>query len=169
MFKSQNLFPSLNCYFLIAGHGEGVTPLNAFDNALLNAGIGNTNLVKLSSIIPPKSQKIDILSFPPGTIVPLAYSYKTSDMPGQIITSAVAVGVPEKEENPGLIMEYSTSGRKDVAEKIAVSMVEEGMKYRKWKLKSVYKISIEHTVERIGTSFAAVVLWHLNKIQPPRH
>ena len=35
------------------GHAEGGTPLNAFDNALLAAGIGNINLVKVSSIIPP--------------------------------------------------------------------------------------------------------------------
>ena len=36
-----------------AGRAEGGTPLNAFDNALLAAGIGNINLIKVSSILPP--------------------------------------------------------------------------------------------------------------------
>ncbi len=35
-----------------SGSAEGTTPLNAFDNALLAAGIGNINLVKVSSILP---------------------------------------------------------------------------------------------------------------------
>src|SRR5262249_3760585 len=36
-----------------AAAAEGGTPLNAFDNALLAGGIGNVNLVKMSSIMPP--------------------------------------------------------------------------------------------------------------------
>ena len=39
-----------------AGHAEGGTTLNAFDNALLAAGIGNINLIKVSSILPPRSR-----------------------------------------------------------------------------------------------------------------
>ena len=35
------------------GAAEGGSLLNAFDNALLVAGIGNVNLVKVSSIVPP--------------------------------------------------------------------------------------------------------------------
>jgi len=38
-----------------AGTGEGSTPLAAFDAALLNAGVGNYNLICLSSIVPPES------------------------------------------------------------------------------------------------------------------
>ena len=35
------------------GHAEGETRLNAFDNALVAAGIGHWNLVKVTSIAPP--------------------------------------------------------------------------------------------------------------------
>ena len=45
-------------YFLVSGYAEGPTLLNAFDNALAVAGIGNTNLVKMSSILPPAAQEI---------------------------------------------------------------------------------------------------------------
>ena len=35
------------------GTGEGPTPLAAFDEALLAAGVENYNLIRLSSVIPP--------------------------------------------------------------------------------------------------------------------
>lgn len=41
---------------ITSGVGEGVTETAAFDAALLNAGIGNYNLLYLSSIIPPHSK-----------------------------------------------------------------------------------------------------------------
>src|SRR5438445_8079689 len=41
-----------------AGVGVGPTALSAFDAALNDAGIANYNLLKLSSIIPPKSEII---------------------------------------------------------------------------------------------------------------
>jgi arginine decarboxylase len=40
---------------ITCGTGEGPTPLAAFDQALLNAGVANYNLIYLSSIIPPDS------------------------------------------------------------------------------------------------------------------
>ena len=43
-----------------AGHAEGGTALNAFDNALLAAGIGNINLIKISSILPPDVPVIEL-------------------------------------------------------------------------------------------------------------
>jgi arginine decarboxylase len=40
---------------ITGGTGEGPTALAAFDQALLNAGVANYNLIYLSSIIPPDS------------------------------------------------------------------------------------------------------------------
>ncbi len=40
---------------ITSGTGEGPTPLAAFDQALLNAGVANYNLIYLSSIIPAGS------------------------------------------------------------------------------------------------------------------
>ena len=155
----QGIFPKLNCYFLVAGHSEGFTPLNAFDGALLNAGVGNTNLIKLSSILPPGAQKIDPISLPQGDMIPVAYASKSSDIPGQIISSAVAIGIPEDDTHAGVIMEYSVGGRKDTAESIVRSMAEEALKQRGLKIKRIESISAETTIERIGATFAGVVLW----------
>ncbi|HEY1644757.1 MAG TPA: pyruvoyl-dependent arginine decarboxylase, partial [Candidatus Saccharimonadales bacterium] len=44
---------------ITTGTGVGPTELAAFDNALVNAGIANFNLIYLSSVIPPGSEVID--------------------------------------------------------------------------------------------------------------
>ncbi|MFB0508086.1 MAG: pyruvoyl-dependent arginine decarboxylase [Thermodesulfobacteriota bacterium] len=146
-------------YFLVSGSSEGHTPLNAFDGALLNAGIGNTNLVKISSIIPPHSKEIQPITFPQGAIVPTAYASISSDIPGEIISAAVAVALPRDDDQPGLIMEYSGRGHREVIELTAKNMAFEGMKMRQQETKEIKSISTEYMVKKIGAAFAAVVLW----------
>ena len=65
--------PMPTCYFLTAGRGEASTELNAFDAALLDAGVGDTNLIKMSSILPPGALEIEILPLKKGSFIPLAY------------------------------------------------------------------------------------------------
>jgi len=146
-------------YFLVSGSSEGYTRLNAFDGALLNAGVGNTNLVKVSSIIPPHSKEVQPIKLPEGTIVPTAYAHISSDIPGEIISAAVAVALPKDEEQPGLIMEYSAQGDKEEIELIARNMASEGMKMRQQEARKIKSISAEYTVRKIGAAFAAVILW----------
>lgn len=46
-----------------------VSKLNAFDRALLEAGIGNCNLVPVSSIIPGGAEECEVCEIPAGSIV----------------------------------------------------------------------------------------------------
>lgn len=149
---------------LVTGASEGFTPLNAFDGALLDAGIGNTNLIKMSSIIPPRSRAIGIdqLRVPPGALVPTAYAAMESDIPGSIICAAIAAGWSDNEDDPGLIMEYRAQGHREDAEAIVRSMTEEGLKMRGWKLAHIESVSIQHRVEKIGAVFAGIVLWSMD-------
>ena len=146
-------------YFLVSGASEGFAPLNAFDGALFRAGIGDTNLVKMSSIVPPRCQLISPVVLPPGALVPTAYASLTSEVPGEIISSAVAVALPEDPVHAGLIMEYSARGRREEIEAFVRNMAIEGMKFRNRKIKDLSSIAIEHQVKKIGATFAAVVLW----------
>lgn len=146
-------------YFLVSGASEGYTPLNAFDGALLQAGIGNTNIVKMSSIVPPHCQLISPIALPPGALVPAAYACITSDIPGEIISAGVAVALPEDENQNGLIMEYSGKGAQHKIEEIVRNMAMEGMKLRGWEIKDLSSIAIEYKVKKIGAALAAVVLW----------
>ena len=146
-------------YFLVSGASDGYTPLNAFDGALLQAGIGNTNIVKMSSIVPPHCQLIAPVPLPPGALVPAAYAAITSDIPGEMISAGVAIALPEDENQNGLIMEYSAKGDRRKIEEIVRNMAVEGMKLRGWKIKNLQTVVSEYRVKRVGATLAAVVLW----------
>ncbi len=45
--------------YIASGVGSGPTKVSAFDSALLEAGIGNYNLIGLSSMIPPDSEVVE--------------------------------------------------------------------------------------------------------------
>jgi arginine decarboxylase len=153
------IFKTPTQYFLVSGASDGFTPLNAFDGALLQAGIGNTNIVKMSSILPPRCQQISPIALPPGALVPAAYAALTSDVPGEVISAGVAVVLPEDENQNGLIMEYSAKGERLKIEETVRNMAVEGMKLRGWKIKDLKSIAIEYRIKRIGAVLAAVVLW----------
>ena len=145
-------------FFLARGSAEGYTPLNAFDGALIDAGIGDLNLVKVSSVIPPGCAEIEPQELLRGALVPVAYSFITSDIPGEIISAAVAVALPEEEKKAGLIMEYSARGHREEAEEIVRTMAVEGMNIRDRGVRALKSCSVEYKVQTIGAAVAAVVL-----------
>jgi arginine decarboxylase len=146
-------------FFLTQGKGEASTELNAFDAALLDAGVGDTNLVKMSSILPPGARETTSYKYPKGALVPLAYGDLTCSEPGTLISAAVAVGIPEDPTAAGLIMERSLHGTADVCERAVREMVREGMEsIRGLRIKEIKSISASLTVTRVGAVFAAVVL-----------
>ncbi|MTI88778.1 MAG: arginine decarboxylase, pyruvoyl-dependent [Balneolaceae bacterium] len=151
-----------NIYCLVSGTAEGNTRLNAFDNALLEAGIGDTNLMRMSSICPPDARQVsrDEIMLPKGGLIPLAYATIDSQTPQMWIASAVAVGIPEDPAEPGVIMEFEDHTRLEYVENIVEQMVVDAFEYRKRKLKEIKKIGIEHQVDKCGATFAGVLLWY---------
>jgi arginine decarboxylase len=146
-------------FFLAAGYAEGQTPLNAFDNALMKAGIGNTNLVRISSILPPAAAEIPAQALPYGSLVPVAYAEETCEIPGTIISAAVAAGIPENNELPGVIMEHHILGDEERCRSEVVKKVEEAFAQRGYMLKKIRVASASGKVQQIGSAVAAVVLW----------
>ena len=144
-------------FFLTCGSAEGYTPLNAFDAALIAAGIGDLNLVKVTSIVPPGCQLGEGVTSPKGSLVPAAYAFIISDMPGEVISAAVAVALPQDPQEAGLIMEYSARGHREEAEEIVRNMAINAMEIRGRKIKEVRSCSVEYKVEKIGAAIAAVV------------
>ena len=146
-------------YFLVAGTGEGMTELNAFDHALLAAGVGDTNLVKMSSILPPSCQSMPPVSLPYGALVPVAYADMTASTPGDWVAAAVAVAIPFDPTLPGLIMEHHGIGRRVDVEAKVREMAIHGMQHRNREIRDVLVMGAEHQVETCGAAFAGVVLW----------
>ena len=145
-------------YTLAVGAAEGLTPLNAFDNALLAAGIGNVNLVRVSSILPPGAKYVEALQIPPGSLVPTAYCTCTSAVPGERITAAVAVGL--SRDSFGVIMEYEGTGKREEAEAEVTRMLEAAFERRNMKLHEVRIRGVDHQVKTLGSVVAAAVLWY---------
>jgi arginine decarboxylase len=151
-------FPLPDKYFLASGKAEGESLLNAFDNALLAAGIGNTNLIRLSSILPPAAMLIEPVQFPAGSLIPLAYAYEWSDEPGLEIAAAVACGIPEDRTLPGVIMEHHTFSSREHCLENCIAKVEAAFHHRQWNLAEIKTASVCHTVESAGAVFAGVIL-----------
>ena len=151
-----------NAFALVKGAAEGSTPLNAFDNALLNAGVGDTNLMRMSSILPPSAREIqpEQLNLPKGGLIPLAYAHIDSQTPQMWIASAVAVGIPVDPEEPGVIMEFEDHTRLEYVETIVKQMVVDAFDFRERALKEIKFCGIEHQVSHCGATFAAAVLWY---------
>jgi len=150
--------PTMFC--LVKGKGEGNMPLNAFDMALLDAGVGDTNLVRMSSIVPPACREVEGVTLPKGGLIPIAYGSISSTTPGQIISTAVAIGIPEDPTLPGVIMEHEDELPLAEVEATVRQMTVDAFAYRNRALKEVKSIGIEHVVEKAGSVFAAVVLWY---------
>jgi arginine decarboxylase len=152
-----NAWPTPNALWVTTGTGEGTTELNAFDNALLDAGIGNLNLIKVSSIVPHGAVFLDA---PPtiiaGSLTPTVYSVIHSDTAGETICAAIGIGIGK--DSHGMIFEYHATSR-EVSERVVTGMVEEGFARRGLPLERLAVHIAEHRVERVGCAVAAVVLW----------
>ena len=154
------IFPTPTKYFMVCGCAEGFTELNAFDAAIINAGVGNTNLVRMSSILPPRCEEVPPVKLPQGALVPAAFSALSSDEPGQVLTAAVSIAYPEDADHCGLIMEHHGYGPREEVEEKVRRMAIEGMALRGQAVREVRSLAAEHVVQKIGAAFAAVVLWN---------
>ncbi|MGH7321404.1 MAG: pyruvoyl-dependent arginine decarboxylase [Candidatus Rokuibacteriota bacterium] len=141
-----------------AAGAEGGTALNAFDNALLAAGIGNVNLIKISSVVPPD---VDIVTMPqikPGSLVPTAYAAITSEVPGETIVAAVGYALPEDRTRAGVIMEYHDRADRHTAERAIRAMLTEAFAVRGERVRDLRVVAVEHRVKKLGCALAAVAL-----------
>ena len=145
-------------YFLGAGATDAPTELNAFDHALLQAKIGDVNLVRLSSILPPSCQRVEPFQLPYGALVPVAYADMVSSTPGEWIAAAIVIAIPLDDSLPGLIMEHHGTGRLEETEAKVREMAIHGMQHRNREIKEVVSLGAEHQVVKHGAVFAGVVL-----------
>ena len=149
--------PIAKTFTLVAGAAEGPSRLNAFDNALLAAGIGDLNIVKISSVLPAGVEERPAVRATPGALVPTAYGAMESQVPGERIAAAVAVGLPA-DGGSGLIFEYSGRTGGAEAEAAVRAMVEAAFRSRGREIRDLRSKSVEHTVHTIGCVLAAVAL-----------
>jgi arginine decarboxylase len=146
-----------NAIWASAGAAEGETELNAFDNALLAAQVGNLNLIRVSSVLPQGATLLEVApAITPGSLVPTVYSVHVSARPGDTVAAAVGIGIGDGSH--GMIYESHGVSKHEVEASVR-QMIAEGFARRGLRLKEIVVRSIEHKVERIGCAVAAVILW----------
>lgn len=148
-------------FYIASSLGHGTTELNSFDDSLLNSGIANYNLVKVSSILPAFAIKTSDITIPEGSILYTAYAtHSTYDL-GVNISAAIAVGIPSDPKKTGVIMEFSGNCSSEEAKQNASKMVMEAMSKRGYVIKEI----LCEAAQAIGdgkqfiTVFAALAMW----------
>ncbi len=154
-------------YSMSAGVGVSMKRLSSFDKALLDAGVGNYNLVRLSSILPAHCKEVDIKDIAnhikEGALLPTAYSTISSSTFGEQIASAIGVGFPKNGNLVGVIMEYSNVGisRQKAVDTVRL-MIKEAFDERGWELDGIRTVASEAIVESEGmtvSTFACIAEW----------
>ena len=118
--------------FFTSGVGKAKEKLQSFEHALRNAGIAQFNLVRVSSILPPKcqfAQKSQALkALKPGQIVFCVMADISTDEPNRLIATSIGLAVPTQKDHYGYISEHHTYGLTekkigDYSEDLAATML----------------------------------------------
>ncbi len=145
-------------YLIGAAAADGQHTLTAFDAALIKIGIGDCNLVRVSSILPPGCQEVpEGFRFPDGSLVPTVYGVANSSTPGERVAAAVGIGF--YHDSFGVIMEHSGLLTAEEARGKVEEMIREAFVIRGMELKGIKIKSTEHRVTTAGAAVAAVALW----------
>ncbi len=140
---------------IVSGKDEGPTKLNAFDNALSDAGIGDVNLIKVSSMLAGETEIETLPKLKAGAMVNCVLSEITSDNPGDEITAVVAVAIGKEL---GCVVE-TTGINKNPDELIdeAERMVKYMMEKRNVEIQELIIEPSTTTVENIASVISSVV------------
>lgn len=147
---------------LTKGKAEGPNKLNAFDNALLDAGIGNVNLVPVSSMLAADTYEIPMPKLEPGEMTNCVLAHQYSQTPDDVIAAVLAYA---QSEQMGCVVETSGVNKlkqelEDEARYMAEYMLEKrGLEITKYK-----SIIQTHRVEQ-RASVVAALIYH----SPTRH
>jgi arginine decarboxylase len=151
---------------VVSGTGNAFTSLNAFDTALLDAGIANFNHVKLSSIIPPEIELISQNNLVLSTVLPAEGSLlpgvlaECRGKKGELLIAALALAFNKDNTKPGMIFELTIKNSDIGNSRLLVSlMVKKAMEKRHWEIKSVTVKSAHITVvDNYGCAVVAAIM-----------
>lgn len=118
--------------FLTHGVGRSSEKLESFENALRDAKIAAFNLVKVSSIFPPRckvvSREKGLVHFQPGQIVFCVMSESATNEPNRLIAASIGLAIPKDQDLHGYLSEHHSYGQTDTmagdyAEDLAAKML----------------------------------------------
>jgi arginine decarboxylase len=145
-------------FFVTSGKATSkVSQLNAFDEALIKASIGDLNLVNVSSILPVNIKKVRFKEIPRGAIIHCVLARQDGNE-GEMIGSGIAYGF-RCDGQGGYIAEGHHHGSKKSLREILEFKITEMARLRKIELENIfYKIEeLEIKMDHYGTCISAVI------------
>ncbi len=142
--------------FLTKGAGKHRERLSSFELALRSAGIAACNLVRVSSIFPPKCKLIGrpagLNKLAPGEVVFAVLSENATREPHRLIAASLGLALPTNKNDYGYLSEHHSFGQTDqdageYAEELAAEMLATTLNVafnpdRSWdEKKEIYRIS----------------------------
>ena len=118
--------------FFTKGVGVHKDKLVAFEQALRKANIEKYNLVRVSSILPPKVQTVPrdkgLELLKPGQILFVVMAKSTTDEPNRLVSASIGVATPGLTEGYGYLSEHHAFGETakksgEYAEDLAATML----------------------------------------------
>lgn len=118
--------------FFSKGVGRHQHKLQSFELALRHAGIAHCNLVRVSSIYPPKCRivgpKRGSTMLSPGAVTHVVLADSSTNEPNRLICSGIGLAVPARGEQYGYIAEHHGFGLTeqrcaDLVEDMAATML----------------------------------------------
>lgn len=118
--------------FFVKGVGMHREKLQSFEDALRDAGIEKFNLVRVSSILPPKCKMVHpgtgLKNLKPGQVVFCVIADNATNEPNRIVSAAIGCAIPADRNMHGYISEHHSFGMvnkkvKDYTEDLAASML----------------------------------------------
>lgn len=118
--------------FFVKGVGIHRDKLASFERALRDADIEKYNLVHVSSIFPPNCKQISteegLTYLKPGQLVYCVMARNQTNEPNRLISAAVGLAMPNREEHYGYISEHHAFGEREevsgeYAEDLAATML----------------------------------------------
>ena len=157
----KQMLPYPTKFRICSGAAEAKQELVAFDKALIAAGISNYNLLRVSSILPIGCQQAETVDKLEGSALLVAYGSRSSNVPGETISSAVGIGLPAEEGRVGVIMEFSGVCGAAVAEESVRQMVGAAMENHGIACREILTSSTEAVVPSDGyvSVISAVAMW----------
>jgi len=116
--------------FFTRGVGKHTEKLTSFEMALRASGIAHLNLVRVSSILPPRcriiSKQRGIHELKPGAIVHCVLAEAATNEPRRLLASSIGVAIPNDPDQFGYLSEFHGFGaREDKAGEYAEDLAAE--------------------------------------------
>ena len=142
--------------FLTKGVGRATAKLASFEAALRDAGVAEYNLVRVTSIFPPRCKIISrdhgVKLLDPGQILFIVLADNATNEPNRLIASSIGLAMPKDKNTYGYLSEHHSYGETEeragefaeelAAEMLATSLGLDSGEELSWKEKEqVYKMS----------------------------